>query len=274
MACKTSDKPVIYVSGDRLLEMTHWLDGEGFDVIEVIDPASEIASLPEEAALLLFAPDYPQQRLDLPELFFTLALEKNIKLYVEYPEWVPGITLGKDVIQTRLERGVVSSEAFGPELPVTSILGINDCHITPSNAENPLIVLAKVAGLDYAPYGLEDTETYPMLVSQGNFLFAFTKLSNVASGRYGPENHWKTLWGFIITQLTGKNSFTFNKWPRFLAPSFDSQAVLTVDDKRNSVKKGVDWFYKGRFFLNPSSNFTFKPKTNNVSLHLISNHNL
>jgi len=252
MGCVAPQDQVLYISGDDEGELSGWLASEGFAIQHIRDPATSIHELPDEASLLVLASGYPQQRVDLPEAFFQLATEKKLRIYVEYPEWLPEITMLGEVIQTRLERGVVTSEVFGSDLPPMRILGINDCHIIPTDAKDPLVVLAKVAGLDHAPYGLEDTDQYPILMEKGNHLYAFTKLSNVASGRYGPEDHWKTLWSYIIRKITDRENFTFENWPRYLEPSFDEKTTLTTEDKRASVRKGVDWFYKGRFFIHPS----------------------
>jgi hypothetical protein len=251
-ACMSPQKTTLYIYGGDGGELTEWLLAEGFDIQHLSDPATEIVELPAASCILLFASGYPHQKVDLPEDFFRQVADKKMKIYLEYPQWVPEISFKQEIIQTRLERGVVVSEVFGSELPPMRILGINDCHIIPSDAENPLLILGKVAGLDYAPYGLEDVDSYPLLVKHENNFYAFTKLSNVASGRYGPEDHWKTLWSYIIGQLTDKKSFTFEKWPRYLEPSFNENAELTADDKRNSVQKGVEWFYKGNFFIHPS----------------------
>ena len=53
-----------------------------------------------------------------------------------------------------LERTVVASEAFGPDLPKMRILMIHDCHYLPVEAANPHLVLARVEGYDTAVYGL------------------------------------------------------------------------------------------------------------------------
>lgn len=250
--CMSPQIPTLYISGDVDGELSDWLSAEGFNVLSLSDPAGSVDDLPDEASLLVLAEGYPQQQVDLSEDFFRRATQKKLKVYLEYPKWVPEIVLQQDIIQTRLERGVVTSEVFGPDLSPMKILGINDCHIIPSDAKNPLVVLAKVAGLDYAPYGLEGVDSYPLLVEQGNYLYALTKLSNIASGRYGPEDHWKSLWSYIIRKLSGKEDFTFKNWPRFLEPSFDEHTELTGEDKLKSIQKGVEWFYKGRFFIHSS----------------------
>ena len=250
--CGYRQDQLVYISGDTEGELSGWLASEGFAIKNIDDPSAIINQLPDNATLLVLAPGYPQQQVDLPEVFFQQATEKKLKLYIEYPLWVPGISVEQEVIQTRLERGVVTSEVFGTDLPPMKILGINDCHVIPSDAKDPLMVLAKVAGFDHAPYGLEGVSQYPLLVNEGDHFYAFTKLSNVASGRYGPEDHWKILWGYIIRQLTNKETFTFEDWPRYLEPSFDEKAGLTYEDKKRSVQRGIDWFYKGRFFIHPS----------------------
>ena len=54
------------------------------------------------------------------------------------------------------------------------------------------MVLAKVAGLDRAEYGIDDVEKHPLLFEKDGMLIATSKLTNFATGRYGPQERMET----------------------------------------------------------------------------------
>ncbi|WP_198675432.1 hypothetical protein [Pleomorphovibrio marinus] len=245
------DRPILHVIGEADGDLATWLSGEGFKLINHSNPAIAMESIEEGGVLFVLAEGYPYQRVELSEAFFEDAEIKGLRLYVEYPDFIPGVNLQEEALQTRLERGVVNTDVFGLEMQMMSILGINDCHVIPSDATNPLLVLAKVAGLDKAEYGIDDVETHPLLIEENGGFYSLTRLSNFAEGRYGPEDHWKALWGYMIRNLTGKTDLHFETWPRYLSPTLDQGEEVTEDHKKESVKRGIDWFYKGRFFIHP-----------------------
>lgn len=242
-----------YFVGKPDNDLVLWLKSEGFGLTRFANVEEALENIPDESVLFLLAEGYPSQKNPVSEAFFKKAAERRLKLYLEYPETFPGMAQGTETLQTRLERGVVTSPVFGGALSPMSILGINDCHIIPidSTDAEPLMVLAKVAGLDHAPYGLSGVPAYPLLLRNDHGFVALTKLSDFAKGRYGPEDHWKVLWAHIVGELTGREKFDFSGWPRYLSPAFDKADEVTEEDKRVSVKRGVDWFYKGRFFIHP-----------------------
>lgn len=251
-ACEDSTKyPTIHLIGEKEGDIATWLEGEGFELQAHGNPSIALENIEEGGILLVLAEEYPYQRVKLPPSFYEEVRARGIRFYVEYPQFIPGVDMEEESLQTRLERGVISSDAFGREMPRMSILGINDCHVIPSNAQNPLLVLAKVAGLDKAEYGIDDVETFPLLVEENGSFYSFTRLSGFAQGRYGPENHWKSLWAYIIRELTGVNDLHFDTWPRHLAPTLGKDEQVSPEDNQESVRKGLDWFYKGRFFIHP-----------------------
>ena len=109
---------------------------------------------------------------------FERVKSKNIRLYIEYPNSLPGLKTGA-IQKTEWERGVVTSDAFGKSLEKMRILTIHDCHYVQVKAKNPHLVVAKVAGVDKAIYGLDSTMTNPILFEQpnANILVSTTKLS-------------------------------------------------------------------------------------------------
>ncbi|MEX2513812.1 MAG: hypothetical protein WD398_12985 [Cyclobacteriaceae bacterium] len=192
-----STRDTIYGVGDVENDLFIWLKSEGFDLEIYSDLGKAVNEIPASAVLLIVADQYPGKRVPVEKGLVEMMEEKDIRYYLEYPSIFPGRDLSQEAIRTRLERGVVVSEAFGSTLSPMSILGINDCLIIPVTHDQPMVVLAKVAGLDQAAYGLTDVPVYPLLVKEGEGFLSLTKLSDFAKGRYGPEDHWQTFWGFI-----------------------------------------------------------------------------
>src|SRR5690606_21805630 len=137
---------------------------------------------------------------------------------------------------------------FGEKLKPLSILGINDAYVLPVTVPDPLIVLAKVVGLDKAEYGIDDVQTHPLLFKQDDIFIAATSLSNFATGRYGPDGAWANVWSYILTELTGRE-FKFSQWLSYVTPMFSPSVTLPKDAKKNSVRRGVDWFDKAHLYV-------------------------
>ncbi|HYH56946.1 MAG TPA: hypothetical protein VD772_10060, partial [Anseongella sp.] len=100
--------------------------------------------------------------------------------------------------------------------------------------------------------GLAGTKTYPLLFEKEGVLVSMTGLSNFARGRYGPAASVQMLWTSILSRLTGEKDFKIGRWPVEVRPMFARNEALPGDARVNSIKKAIDWFYKGRFFIHPS----------------------
>lgn len=226
------------------------LRAEGFDLQLASSPEEAIANAPEKSGVIIVSDSYPKVSLSIDNKIYNLAKRKGIKLYVEYPASFPGIKIADDIFHATLERGVVTSESFPPLKPM-DILGINDCYTLQVKVQNPLIVLARVAGYDKAEYGIDDVKSYPLLFEKENCMIALTKLSNFKTGRYGPNDSWKAVWSHLISWLTGDN-FKFNQWLSDVTPMYSLDEKLPNQAKELMIQKGIDWFFKGRFLIHPS----------------------
>ena len=227
------------------------LEAEGYQVRQYDDLHQAIDDAREGMPVFIMADNYPQAPVPVTDALIERARKKKLKIYLEYPTSFPGVDISQKPLSTQLERGVVTSEVFGEALKPMSILGINDAYVLPAKIDSPLIVLAKVAGLDKAEYGIDDVDQYPLLFEKDNILIATTKLSNFATGRYGPADAWKQVWSYILSKTTGKKDFKFRTWPSFVTPMYGRDEPLPLDAKEKSVQKGVEWFYNGRFFIHP-----------------------
>ncbi|MGO4294973.1 hypothetical protein [Chitinophaga sp. RAB17] len=224
---------------------------EGFVVNQFISPEATIHAASEGAGVFIVADKYPvvDPAIRLTPALLQEVKQKHLQLYIEYPAAFPGLDIARPV-ETRLERGVVTSNVFGATLPSMSVLGIHNCYVLPVTEENPLLVLAKVVGFDKAEYGLKDTKVYPLLFEKDQVLVATTALSNFERGRYGPAAAMKQVFTYILSRISRHPDVAIKHWPMDVRPMFDRHTPLTATARLNSIRKGVDWFYKGRFFVN------------------------
>ena len=149
-------------------------------------PDEAIGRASDDSAVLILADAYPGGRTALSASLLQRADQKRLRLYLEYPDDLPGIAF--QAPRTAVwERGVVVAPVFGKELPPPRLLAFHGCQFLPVTATNVWIAGAKVAGYDTAVYGLP-AESFPILfeVPQHRWLVGTTKLSHFVAGRYAP----------------------------------------------------------------------------------------
>lgn len=225
-------------------------DGEflpRFDSIkETIDAAAE------GDAVLVLADDYPDKPTSISADLFLEAAKKRLRMYVEYPAALPDMEVGAPR-RTRIERAVISSGFFGPELARLRILAINGLHFVPVSVEKSHIVAARVAGFDTAVYGLPET-AYPILFEHpdGGILVATTKLSHFVTGRYAPVDAWRTLWQGVIDWLCRGQKTPDLRWTPVVRASYGRDEPLPADVEEQALRRGVEWFVKSKLLLHPS----------------------
>lgn len=244
-------KPNIIFSGSSSNDLYVLLQKQGLHVKRFNEPAQALQAAKEGDALFVVADNYPKKTVTLTDDFFQKAKLKKLKLYIEYSAAIPGVQIDATPKNTQLERGIVATTVFEPGLKPLSILGINDCYVLPAKVERADIVLAKVAGLDKAEYGIDDVEKFPLLFEKDNMMIATTKLTNFATGRYGPDDAWKQVWSYILKKMTGQQ-YVFKSWPSYVTPMYSRNQVLPANAKRKSVELGVEWFNKAKLFVNPT----------------------
>ncbi len=204
-----------------------------------------IGQAPPNSGILLLAEGYPHEKTAIPEGLFDKAKTKGIRLYIEFPGRLPGGETG-EIKSIKWERGVVASEAFGEALQPMHIVSINDAHYVGARAENPHLVLARVAGFDKAVYGLDSAETHPVLfeLDGHNVLVSTTKLSQFITARYAPEEAWQSIWAFVFRWLQPGEDFPPLRWVATVRPSHEKKAIISYDECAEAINRGVDWYYK------------------------------
>ncbi|MCX6922914.1 MAG: hypothetical protein NT154_06850, partial [Verrucomicrobia bacterium] len=187
------------------------------------------------------------------------AAAKGVRLYVEYPSAVPGLALGEPrdfrtgPYGVRYDRTVVSSGAFGPELPRLSILAIHDCRYVPVAVEKTHLVLARVVGFDQAVLGLPK-EVFPILFEHpnGKVMVATTSLSNFVTGRYAPTAAWGRVWGMILSWLQGGRAVAELKWTPMVRPSYGRAEALPADAELQAVRRTAEWYLNSHLLVHES----------------------
>lgn len=249
MASCTS-KQEFHYAGSPENDLIILLEKEGNKVIHYQTKEEAIDSSPEGSTILLFAENYPEKPGTLSEGDLKKIEEKNLKIYIEYSSINTDSVVVPKAME--LERVVVADSLFCKGLPYMSLLTINGSYVLPAQDKDPLLVVAKVAGFDKAEYGLTDTEVFPLLYRyNSNIIVATSPLSRFASARFSPESSWKKVWEAILSDL-GEKPFTFTSWLSYVNPAFVKTDKLPAEARKESVLKGIEWFYNGHFLIHDS----------------------
>lgn len=253
-ACSGIRSQEVFFYGHTENDLYKLLVNEGFQVRHFDDPLDAVNAAGEGKPVFLIAKGYPERD---PLMQITGDLLKKIKdkalrVYVEYPSAYEGLEIGETVLETRLERGVITSDRFGSSLPPMSLLGLHHSHVLPVAVDDPLIVLAKVVGFDKAEFGLTDTEVHPALFEKDGVLISTTGLTNFQKGRYGPISSIEVVWEHILSELVGGKDIQIGDWPQDVKPAYQKNTPLPASARLTSIEKGAAWYEKGNFFLDSS----------------------
>ncbi|MCP4645467.1 MAG: hypothetical protein GY851_33800 [bacterium] len=206
----------------------------------------------EGAGVLILADGYPRETTSMDQALFDKAATKGLRLYIEFPAYIPGIACDPPRDAT-LERGVVASDLFGDPLCPMRIVMINGCRYVPVDAGRPHLLLARVAGVDTAVFGLDDTETAPLLFEHpnGNVLVATTKLSHFVTGRYMPEDAWAVIWKRILEWVQPGAEDPELHWTPAVRPSYTRNEPLPENAEAEALRRCAQWFVNSRILRHP-----------------------
>ena len=215
-------------------------------------PAEAVAKAPAGAGVLILADGYPEKTTPLAPGLFDRAAGKKLRLYVEYPESLAGLQVGKPA-STHVERAVVTSAAFGGGPKALPIVSINGLHYVPVDVKQSHIVAARVAGFDHAVFGLPK-KTAPILFEMPgrDVLVATTKLSHFVTGRYAPTESWKSIWHGVLTWLSPGAKVPPLEWTPTVRPTYGRDARLPRDYELQAIRRGVNWYRRAGMIVHPS----------------------
>ena len=218
------------------------MTAEGTAYPRLASASQAVQAAPEGAGVLILANGYPAKRTAIAPAVYEVARKKQLRLYVEYPSFVPGFEL-QGPRKPHWERTVVASDAFGPKLEKMRILAIHDCHFLETQAKQAYLVSARVAGYDKAVYGLPE-KTHPILFAHpgGDILVATTGLSHFVTARYAPSEAWGTVWERILRWAAPGAKEVVLKWTPTVRPTYARDEKLPADAERQALERGLQWF--------------------------------
>ncbi|UCH33586.1 MAG: hypothetical protein JSV65_13580 [Armatimonadota bacterium] len=230
----------------------------GMACTRVAGARQAIDGAPDGAGVMLLADGYPDAATPFDEALCDAAAKKRLRLYVEFPAALPEGAAGEPQ-GIVWERGVVASDAFAPDLERLRILAIHGCRFVPVSAEDPHLVMARVAGLDTAVYGLPQ-ESSPVLFEhpRGDLLVATTNLSQFVTARYAPVEAWRAIWHWILRWVTGDGKVPGLSWTPTVRPSYGASDALPGNVEAQAFRRGVEWFPKAKLF--PHSSWEGQPQ--------------
>ena len=200
------------------------------------------------SAVLLLGSGYPDVLLPLTQEQVNMAAGKDLKVFAEFAT-MPGTS--PELKEINLERVVVTGQ-IGDGLKPMDLLTINRGVYYETTAENPSMVIARVAGFDTAVFGLEGTPNDPLVFKTGKNLWISTsKLSDFAKLRLMPESKWKLFWEGTLSELTGRE-VSFKGWPTMIRPAYSQDQELPEKARMEAIQKGIEWFFNGHFLIHPS----------------------
>lgn len=221
------------------------LKDEGFSVNSFGSVDELLESAPAGSPVLLLARTYPDAPVLLDSAALTAIREKNLRVFAEFASCSDTLPQVRVVDKER----VVVADSLSPSLPSMALMSVNKAAYLVEDVPSPLLVLAKVAGLDRAEYGLDGTDTAALLYKvSDNLMLSATCLGDFGRLRYMPERRMKALWEFIMSDLTGTDVL-FRSWPSAVRPSYGESCRLPRNAARKAVERGAAWYLNSGFLV-------------------------
>ena len=215
-------------------------------------PEEAVDNAKEGTGVLILADGYPQQTTVINASLFEKAKNKKLRLYIEYPSFLPDIPLSRPRI-TSLERVVVSTDSI-ENLSKMQILDFHKFSYIDILNKNHFLALSKVAGFDHAVYGTENSTGESSILFKlhdGNILVSTTKLSQFIQARYAPKGAMQAIWMYIIKWAKGeKTSIRQLEWTADVRSSYSREEQLPKNAARTAVQRGIDWHTNAKMLLN------------------------
>jgi hypothetical protein len=220
------------------------------------DPAEAVEAAAQGTGVMILADGDSAQTIPLSGALFKRAASKRLRLFVEYPSFVPGLALGQPRVAA-WERAVVTSDAFGADLPKRRILSLHQCSFIPMTRESAHLVLARVAGYDTTVFGLPK-QGYSLLFELPEadaglpVLVSAARLSQFVTARYAPTEAWQGVWQMILRWLAPDTAVPPLRWKPSVRPSYGRDEPLPLEVENRALRRGVEWFEKSKLLLHPS----------------------
>lgn len=218
------------------------LEGSGYSGKRTKSLPEALAHAQAGSAVLVLADTYPRPEHGVDDSMLDLAASKRLRLYLEYPVRLPGLNLDEPQL-VQWERLVVASDFFAPALPIHRILVQHGCWFLPTQAHNPDLVVARVAGYREAVFGLPESAQPILFQLPGqDVLVATTKLSQFVTGRYAPATDWRHLWERLLAWLIPASEKVSLQWTPTVCVQAGPGATLANTAEEEAWQRSVHWF--------------------------------
>lgn len=247
-----ADQRIYVHSGAGDNDLVSLLREEGFRLRVKDSQEAALKAAPEGSTVLLLGSGYPDTTQALSQEDLDLIHGKDLRVFAEFATF-PGDTAvsGSGLKEISVERVVVTKE-LGDSLSPMALLTVNRGVYYEAESDDPLMVIARVAGFDEAVFGLEGTPSHPLVFRKdGNILVSTSKLSDFARLRLMPEKRWQSFWEYVLSDLTGRK-VSFKSWPTMIAPAYSRTVSLPASALPEAIRKGIEWFFNGHFLVHPS----------------------
>ena len=228
-------------------DLGHVFSDGGYSYDRGIDLSCLIKQAPVGGAVFALADKYPVAALAVDDKTLRMAEEKNIRLFIEYPKSVDGLSI-KTVRAIAHERAVVACDDLGLLKRDSIFMPCGtfflDCEIDAA----PMITLAKVAGYDRLAFGLPE-KTYPLLFAHPryhNVLIATGCLSSIIKARARPAASYRELWRALM-KWAGFMDIDID-WIPNTGPAYGPDAALPDGAPELAFQRGVRWFLDNMIF--------------------------
>ena len=192
---------------------------------------------------------------------------KSVNIYIELPQCIlatGGYCIkysSSNLLKAKYERAVVISSKLSPLKDYTIIDLHEATWLDISGAVNEgivykddLLMMAKVAGYDYALYQFDQTTVYALLyqaypAGNGNMIVSTTSFSDYSLARYVPSENVKVTLTLIINKLMSSNlSISEIKWiEQSVQPSMNK--ITTSNNIQQSFQRGIDWITDSKLLV-------------------------
>lgn len=249
MTATGADEPVgrsikrvtLRIAGGAANDLVRGLRQGGASFTQFDSAAEAINDALPGSAVLVLADGYPQQRTRIPADSLSVARQKKLKLYLEYPEAVPGIEFGAQR-GVQWERGIVALDDPAIGLAKSRIVSLQDCRFLPVSSRPSLLVLGRVAGFDTAVYGIPENASPLLFRSDDGALIATTRLSGFITARLAPTADWVTIWQALLASLDPAGSPHSLKVTPVVRPAYAASDMLPQTAERDSLTRCANWF--------------------------------
>ena len=246
-------KEKIVCYGDAHSNLAQLLTNEGYQLHFCTSVTEALQNASEQAPVLLLCPSYPEQGTVVTSADLALIQSKSLRVFMDFPQQI-GEHLCVKTDTMELER-IVVCDSLTPQLPSMALMAFHRCVLKEldQTPDSTYLVAARVAGFDKAVYGLANTSVHPLLYQQNSQLMvAATSISNFAVCRYLPEQRVQSMFEYIMNWLLNKEGVTFSSWLTYVSPSYTVTELLPEEAGKQSIAKGVEWYYNGHFLVHPS----------------------